>query len=142
MEGRNPTLMTPQEILAEVSTHKKTMERSAARMRELSKVLHDRMRRNPPDEEDAGVYLAVANVWARFSGMVSQGISRTASADRLLRTIPTPEEKAEAERVAEHRKQRKAHRQQRKAAGLSLQRSPIEDLMEMYGSEEVIDAGR
>lgn len=141
MNGRNATQMSPQEILAEVSEHKETMERSAARLRELSKVLHDRMRRDTT-EEDSGVYLAVSNIWTRFAGMVTQGLSRTGSADRMLRMIPTPEEKAEAQRVTEKRKERHARRKKQKAVEAAAQQSPVEALMEMYSSEDVANAGR
>jgi len=141
MNGRNATQMTPQEILAEVSDHKQSMERSAARLRELSKVLHDRMRQNTTDEE-SGVYLAVSNVWTRFAGIVTQGLTRTNSADRMLRMLPSPEEKAEAERVSEKRKARHAKRQKQKAAETAVRQSPVEALMEMYSSEDAGNAGR
>lgn len=140
MEGRNPSLMSPEEIVREIADHKKSLERTVSRLSELSRGLHDRMRRNSGDE-DASVYIAFSNVWVRFSGMISQGLSRTASGDRFLRMIPTQAEREELEREQQRKRARAEHRRQRRAQA-APSRSPVEDLMEMYGSEEVINAER
>jgi len=137
MDKRNPTQMAPEEIIREIAEQKKSLEQSARRLSELSRALHDRMRRSP-DVEDAAVYVAFSNVWVRFSGMLNQALSRTTSGDRLLKLIPTESERAERERDLQRRKDQAQRRQERRE---SHPRSPIEDLMEMYGAEEVISAG-
>ena len=130
---RNPTQMTSAEILAEVMDQKKVIEQGALRLQELSKTLHDRMRRDP-NEEDRGIYIAVSNVYARFGGMVAQGLNRTASADRLLRSIPTQEDKDEAERVEERRKRRREQRQAQRSA--IPEPTLPDDVLAMYGQQD------
>ena len=134
---RNPTQMTSVEILAEVTEHKKVIEQGAKRLQELSKTLHDRMRREP-ENEDRGIYIVVSNIYARFGGMVVQGLNRTASADRLLRSIPTQEDKDEAKRVEERTKQR---REQRQAQRRAVPEPTLPDeVLAMYGQDEVTSA--
>lgn len=138
---RNPTQMTSAEILSEVTDQKNVIKQGATRLQELSKTLHDRMRREP-DNEDRGVYIAVSNVYARFGGMVVQGLNRTASADRLLKSIPTQEDKDEAIQVEERRKQWREKRQAQRSA---VPESTLpEDVLAMYGQDddEVISASR
>jgi hypothetical protein len=89
--------MAPEDILAEISMLRDTVNQATRRIHDLSRILHDRMRRVDPDEADRGVYLTYSNAWARFAGMVQQGLQRTRQADRLLRLLadrdeaPTPD---------------------------------------------------
>lgn len=131
--------MTLDNILSEVRDQKTAIEQGAIRLQELAKTLHERMRREP-DNEDRGVYIAVSNVYARFGGMVVQGLNRTASADRLLKTIPTQEEKDEAKMVEERRQQRHEQRQARRRA--VPEPTLPDDVLAMYGQQddEVISA--
>lgn len=140
MERRNPTLMASDEILQEIGDIRKSVDAGAKRIHELSRVLHEKARRGEQDDT-TGIYIAVSNAWSRFSGMVAQGLSRTASADRLLKLLPTPESKEEAEREAQRQEQRQARRSRKRQSREEAAKSPMDALIELYGSEDVTDAG-
>lgn len=140
MERRNPSLMSYDEIVQEIGDLRKGVDQGARRIYELSRVLHDRARRDQQDDT-TGVYIAFSNAWSRFAGMVNQGLSRTASADRLLKLLPTEADKEEAAREADRREQRQARRERRRQARVSSEQSPMDALIEMYGSEDENHAG-
>ncbi len=129
---RNPGLMSHDEIIQEIGELRRGIERDSVRIHELARALYHRVRRSPSDDTTR-VYVTYAHAWTRFSGMVSHGLARTSSADRILGLLPKkeaePEEKPPAKPRASSTEQ-EAHQ--------TL--SPIEDLMKMYGAGEDVDA--
>ena len=141
--NRNPTQMEVADIVKEVGQLKQAVERDARRIYELSKVLHDRMRRAELTDDTRPIYIAFSNTWTRFAGMVTQGLNRTASADRLLKLLPTPESIAEAEWIEKQQQGRKARKQQKEERVAAAGPTSMDDLLKMYATEpEVDDAGR
>lgn len=124
--------MSPEEIATEIASHRNQIEASATRMFELAQSLRDRMRRPGTSEDSRNVYVTCSNVWMRFSGMVRQGVQRTRQADRLLRMIP--EETYETQPQPATPNAVDTHAQNVPA------RSPLEDLITVYGEELVRDA--
>jgi hypothetical protein len=124
--------MTPEDMVAEITGLRNGIESGARRIYELSRVLHDRMRRADPNQPSRQVYVTYANVWIRFSGMVQQGLQRTRQTDRVLRLLPQeevsspeltpPEAEGQARSVPEP--------------------SATEDFISLYGEEYMRDASQ
>lgn len=133
MPNRNPANMVPDEILGEIAQLKVGLDVSTRRIMELSRTLHDRMRRSDPTASDRNVYLTYANAWSRFAGMVQQGLQRTQHADRLLRLLPEREEVQTPDRGhPEPVNVDQAH--------TMPVTSPLEDFITLYGEELTRDA--
>lgn len=131
MEFRNPQTMTPQEIVAEIRDLQKGLSRGATRIHELSRALYHRMRRTAPGD-DTNVYITYSNAWTRFAGMVSQGLARTRSAERVLGMLRQEEKEPPT-----------PPRQEAEERQESIpERSPMEDLIAAYQEETPFDADR
>ena len=131
--NRNPANMLPEDILQEISALREGIEQGARRILELSKTLHDRMRRTDPSAADRSVYLTYSNSWSRFAGMVQQGLQRTRQADRLLRLLPEREDSQTPDRaVPEPVRVDEAH-------SMPVT-SPLDDFIKVYGEEYMQDA--
>lgn len=127
MNQRSPQQMTPDEIILEIGTLHKELSLRIARVHGLAQGLYHRMRRSPVDD-NTPVYIAYANAWMRFAGMVNQGVVRTVSASKVLRRL-TPTDAAKPEPP----QQKKAVQQP------SPESSPVEDLISMYGEDAVVE---
>lgn len=134
--SRNPAYMAPEDIVGEISNLRDGIEQGARRIFELSRALHDRMRRMDPNSQDIHVFITYSNVWTRFSGMVQQGLQRTRQANRILRLLPeerrAPPEAAPPAEVQVVEPAEEAH-----TMPVS---SPLEDFMTVYGEEYMRDA--
>lgn len=132
MDFRNPQTMTPQEIVAEIRDIQKGLSRGATRIHELSRALYHRMRRTAPGD-DTNVYITYSNAWTRFAGMVSQGLVRTRSAERILGMLRTEEPPPQTPPPPPPTRERQES---------SPERSPMEDLIAAYQEETPFDADR
>jgi hypothetical protein len=143
MSSRNPLNMANDEIVGEITHLRDGIDHSSRRILELSRSLHDRMRRddrrriatNGPSNERTSIYLTYANLWSRFAGMVQQGLQRSRQADRVLRLLPddpTPQrEAAEVQPTAQ---------EAAPEAQAVPSPSPLEDFITLYGEEMIRDA--
>jgi len=111
--------MTPEEITIEISDLQSEIKRHGLRIYALAHGLHTKVRRAPADDTTS-IYLTYAHSWTRFSGMVSQGLARTAHAGRILKLLPA---KIEAAPPAPPKKK----------AEQATSLSPVESLISMYG---------
>jgi hypothetical protein len=118
--NQNPQALTNEEIIAEISGLRDEIERKGTRVHELSNALYRRVRKAPADDTTA-IYLTYANAWMRFSGMVSQGITRTAGAVRILKRLP-PQPQAAVEPIKTPKPKRRVN-------------SPMESLIAMFGDD-------
>ena len=124
MDFRNPATMTPEEMVLEMQELQQGLTRGAVRIHELSRFLYQRVRRAPADDTTS-IYVTYANALTRFSGVVQQGIGRLKSAERVLGMLP----KAEREETPPPAPRREPE------TGAAARRSPLEDLMDLYGQE-------
>ena len=83
-------MMTPEEISQEISGLQKGVEERATRIHALAQAIQHQVRRAPVDD-NTSIYISYAKAWDRFAGLVSQGSSRTASINRLLKTLAKPD---------------------------------------------------
>jgi hypothetical protein len=83
--SRNPIHLPPEDIVVEIGDLRDTIDQASRRIYELSKVLHDRMRRSPGENRE--VYITYSNIWVRFSGIVQQSLQRSRQGDRVLRLL-------------------------------------------------------
>lgn len=127
--GGNPANMSPEEIVRDIQNLRDTIHNASARLLELSRVLYHHARRERNQTSAGGVYLTYANAWTRFAGMVSQGIQRTRSAERVLGLLedPAPDTRVEQAPAPE-------------ARSMPVRSSALEDLIAVYGEEVVGDA--
>lgn len=131
---RDPRRMTYDEIVREILGLKSDMERTTARIVELSLVLYSRIRQSPSDEY-SNRYLSFANTWTRLGQMVEASLQRTSSAGRLIESVKRDKEVASDEQERQDKKARES----KKAAP---RQAPMPDLMELYGEEMVTNASR
>ena len=135
--------MAPDEIIMEIKELRSELERTVERLFELSKVLYTKARRSDVVDDRTSAFVLYANAWTRFSGMVGQGLRRTASVDRVLRVAQQNErDRQEHERQEQARgvqeAKREAKRENSRASNLSFVPSPgVEDLVALYGQEVV-----
>jgi hypothetical protein len=132
LSTRNPANLQPQEIVSEIADLRDYIDQSTRRIYELSRTLHDRMRRMDPGGDSRGIYTTYANSWSRFAGMVQQGLQRTRHADRVLGLLPRneqtePQTPAPAPVPVNQ-------------AQIVPAPSPLEDFISLYGEEMVHDA--
>jgi hypothetical protein len=125
--SRDPRTLESADLVREIHATRDEMNRLAARMVELSQVLYSRVRRAPADDFTSR-YLAFANAWTRFGGMVDGGLRRTSGVTRLVESIQR--EKAEVESEGQ------------KVKPVAPPASPAPDLVELYGQEMVNHAAR
>lgn len=151
MPTRNPLSMEPDQIVGEITHLRDGIDQSSRRILELSRTLHDRMRREnrarlarsqsvrsgTPESNEAtrtGLYLTYANLWTRFASMVQQGLQRSRQADRVIRLLPDEAPvlptQAEAEAAPEPAPE----------AQTVPTPSPLEDFITLYGEEMMRDA--
>jgi hypothetical protein len=141
---RNPVKMSEEEIVTEIRALSGELNRTALRISELSKNLHDRavrLRRDPdePTRDMGAVYVAYANAWGRLGGLVGQGVRRTASLDRAVQggreRFAAVSKQRENERIAA---ERVAARKASIDAIFAKNQGSVNDLVELYG-EDVAD---
>lgn len=167
MAYRNSSLMTPDEIVQEIKEIRGEIERSADRLYELARVLYTKVKRTDPQERmvprsdsqeqtDSRPELqkrgrdtqnipttvrsslsTYANAWARFAGVVGQGLRRTASIDRVLKLAHQQEQDRQEQR---QRLQDRENRRIKKVTSPSslIPSEGVEDLVALYG-QEVLD---
>lgn len=146
MPNRNSPNMEPQAIIDEINVLRDGIERSARRIHDLSRILHQQMRRSSlrtgaqTQSRDNAVYVTFANVWTRFGGMVLQGLQRTRQADRVLGMLQKEEE--QAERPQEEAQLPQEETQQNQPDVPPPGPGFYDDLITVYGEEIVSDAGR
>jgi hypothetical protein len=178
----NPTVMRPEEIVAEILEIRDDLTRKSSRLAELSQALHDQARRrgarreyerlstlvNELDgflrtasgeqaeeaqtelaraqyeqraqRERIAAYTVFSSTWTRFAGMLAQALQRARSAERLVGQLPARTEE-------EPRARRRPEPVEAAAPPVAHaepvpQRTMLEELIEMYGSELVGDADR
>jgi hypothetical protein len=137
--------MTPEEIIQEIRDIRGSMDTLCTRVFELSRTLYSKARREAT-KDTMGSLVLYANTWTRLSGAVSQGLQRTASADRVLKYARDDQERqereaAERERREQEREDRAAKRQASASPVVPPSDSGLEDLIELYG-KEVVNANR
>jgi hypothetical protein len=113
--GRKPIeRMTPDELCLEGRRLQKEMSVAAERLSKVYDVLYHTVRRGTPDYATS-TYLNLANVGKRLTGMISQGLRRTASFDRVLaETKRTMADQAQEEQAKQARKEAKAAKEGKK----------------------------
>lgn len=155
--NRNPAHMTPEQIVGEIDYLRDGIDQSSRRIYELSRTLHDQMRREdrqrisrnltarPGTPEAAAstrsnVFLTYATIWTRLAGMVQQGLQRARQADRVLRLLPddVPAARPAQEEVVETAPEPQAEAQAEAQAVPAT--SPLEDFIALYGEEMMRDA--
>jgi hypothetical protein len=143
---RNPVKMSEEEIVTEIRALSGELNKTALRISELSKNLHDRavrLRRDPdePTRDMGAVYVAYANAWGRLGGLVGQGVRRTASLDRAVQggreRLAAVSKQRENERIAA---ERAAARKASLDALLAKTQGSVDDLVELYGEDVVTNA--
>jgi len=106
--------MTPDELCVEGRRLQKEMSVAAERLHKVYEVLYHTVRRGTPDYATP-TYLNLANVGKRLTGMVSQGLKRTAAFDRVLAEAKrTMADLAQEEQVKQARKEAKAAKEGKK----------------------------
>ena len=144
MNQRDPSQMTPEEIIQEIRNIRGSMDAFCSRVFELSRALYTKARREASDDSRGSLVL-YANTWTRFSGAVSTGLQRTASADRVLKNAR--EDRERREQMAAERERREADRmarlekREKQAQSVRPPSDGLEDLIELYG-KEVVNATR
>lgn|SRR5574338_111507 len=94
----------------------------------LTKLRNDRQ----AHQERVSTYTVFANNWTRVAGMISQGLMRSRSTDRLLARLPVPDPDPEPETPPSPPPVQQESIQEPSA---------IEDLIDLYG-EELLNADR
>lgn len=92
-------------------------------------------------QERISSYTAFSNTWIRFAGMIGQALQRTRSTDRILSRLPIRDEPPTmpGRRVQEPPEEALQTPPEEPEEGVPT-RSPMEDLIEMYGEETPSDA--
>jgi hypothetical protein len=161
MEKRNISHFTPDQLVAEIRRAREDLEDTARYMGAASLLLHARTRRSdfresarqtaviPEDtsreaterlrqtalNEASSIYTLYANTWHRFSGMILQGVKRTASSERIMRRL-------EDKRVVARDVEPVTPTPQVKPVKEPEAPAPMNDLVELYGIETVTHAQR
>ena len=130
---KNPQTMSFPEIIREIQTTRGEVRDKGRRIRELSAILQDRVRKQGADEYTPR-YLAFVSAQTRFVGALEQGVQRVASADRSVVTIEREQREAEENKKKEQPKPEKKVRYATTA--------PLADLAELFGQEMIDDASR
>lgn len=155
MANKTPQTMSPEEIVQEIAKIRDDIEASTQRIHELSKVLYAHSRRNSSRGEATYAYITYSNAWMRFSGAISQGLTRTKVNDRALERAHKSDheqavKRAAADKAKKEAKEKKAE-EEAKAAEVAKKKAEEEakatspvfgDLIELYGEEMVRDASR
>jgi hypothetical protein len=81
--------MEPAAIVAEIRVVRERIEQDARRIYDLAQTLHHKARRTAPTVATPA-YLMYSNAWIRFAGMVSQGMRRTVTAEKVI--VPAMEQ--------------------------------------------------
>lgn len=141
MNQRDPSLMTPEEIIQEIRNIRGSMDALCSRAFDLSRVLYTKARREATREQMAPL-VVFANTWTRFSGAVSSGLQRTSTADRVLKNAADDKERrerddAERKRREDERAARAEKKAQQAAASIVPPSDGLEDFIELYGTEVV-----
>lgn len=143
---RNPVKMSEEEIITEIRALSGELSKTALRISELSKNLHDRavrLRRDPdePTRDMGAIYVAYANAWGRLGGLVGQGVRRTASLDRAVQggreRLAAVSKQRENERIAA---EKAAVRKASLDALLAKTQGSVDDLVELYGEDVATNA--
>ena len=144
MNQRDPSQMTPEEIIHEIRGIRGSMDAMCSRVLELSRTLYSKARREASSENVAPLVL-YANTWTRFSGAISQGLQRTSSADRVLKNAREDQERRDRESVEREKREQariaRAEKRARPAPSIVPSSEGLDDLIELYG-KEVVNASR
>ena len=122
-------------MVAQVQKVREDIEANLDQLKDLSLALRCRCRRNLGDESMAG-YLVWANAHLRVTGALSNGLRRTSSMDRVLKTSQADREENER-RTQEEARRLETREHQRVVDQLML--PTTDDFEELFGSpvEEV-----
>lgn len=129
-------IMTPVEIVTEISDLRGQLNASAMRVHELSRALYSHTRRSASTSTTAA-YITYSNGWTRFSGALVQGLKRTEHIDRQLDRA----QKAEVMRKAQEEADTKAAEAKKAQRAVKAEaHSSLGDLISLYGEDMVRDA--
>ncbi len=144
--ARNPQTMKPEEIATEMDSLRETLNLASQRMVELSRVLYTHIRRVGSADPTTPAYIAYANAWGRLAGAVQQGIRRTLTTNRFLdRAIAdqkTDRDRTQSKAANSKKKSEESSTTDPPRSRSPFEENPLNDLMELYGSEIVRDARR
>ena len=134
--AKNPQSMSSDEIVAEISSLRETMNLAAQRVIELSRTLYIQARRGTANSATSA-YLAYANGWTRLAAAVQQGLRRTSTTDRVLSSA---QKQAELDaRPPPPPRERKVEKERenplRNPNPLAPEDRSLDDLMKLYGKE-------
>jgi hypothetical protein len=117
------------------------MSVAAERLQKVYEVLYRTVRRGTPDYATP-TYLNLANAGKRLTGMISQGLRRTASFDRVLtETKRTMADLAQEEQVKQARKEAKAAKESKKVDPLSALFGPDLPYLPVSLSPDLVTPG-
>jgi hypothetical protein len=119
------------EVIAETETQLRTA--SAENAPGIQRRLAQLRQELGHQKDRIAAYTVFSNAYTRLAGMISQGLQRMRSSDRLVANLPAPEEEEEAPEPP-----KKVLRHEAEPATRSL----VEDLIEMYGEGDTGHADR
>jgi hypothetical protein len=133
MNMKNASQMTVAELVREGADLRKKLSESANQLSEVYRALHTKMRRQPADDETS-TYLMLASMGQRLAGMVIQGVKRSSSVDRLVDSLPTEEEKEQANQLNLAKEARVKAEEERVMKELNTRISD-DDILSLYGED-------
>jgi hypothetical protein len=143
---RDPRRMRPDEIVAEITSLRETVDLAARRIGDLSRTLYGHSRRQADATTPA--YIAFANTWTRLAGAIQQGLRRTSTVDRVLdraleaQSAPPAPARAPKKQVQKAQEEGSENEPIRSNSPFEAADKPLDDLMKLYGQEIVRDAVR